>query len=147
MKIQFREEFKLSVGEIFSYFETPADWARLYGLAGSVKDLGDGWYSIPLKYFPFPLVARNSTVDPGKFVSWTFRGFWKGNGEIRFRTYDEMTVLEGYEEISIRRLYFLSFVFERLFIRRQFLAIWNIGWKRLRKLEQRKSLHNVNLAG
>lgn len=42
MIIQFNEQFALPIDEIFSYFRTPADWVRLYGKAGEVKDLGDG---------------------------------------------------------------------------------------------------------
>ncbi len=51
MIIRFKHEFSLPVDEVFSYFQTPADWARLYGLAGDVKDLGGGWYAVvPPKY-------------------------------------------------------------------------------------------------
>ena len=53
MIIRFNEQFKLPASEVYSYFETPADWTRLYGLAGNSKDLGDGWYQIALKNFPF----------------------------------------------------------------------------------------------
>lgn len=42
MIIRFKHEFSLPVEEVFSYFQTPADWARLYGLAGDVTDLGGG---------------------------------------------------------------------------------------------------------
>ena len=34
MILRFRETFALPIGEVFSYFETPSDWARLYGFAG-----------------------------------------------------------------------------------------------------------------
>ena len=60
MIIRFNEHFKLPAAEVYSYFHTPADWSRLYGLAGDSKDLGDGWYAIALKHFPFPLVAKNT---------------------------------------------------------------------------------------
>ncbi len=43
MIIKFYHEFSLPVEELYSYFQTPADWTRLYGLAGDVKDLGGGW--------------------------------------------------------------------------------------------------------
>ena len=42
MIIEFNERFKLPASEVYSYFKTPADWTRLYGLAGDPKDLGDG---------------------------------------------------------------------------------------------------------
>ena len=38
MIIQFNEQFALPIDEVFSYFRTPADWVRLYGKAGEVKD-------------------------------------------------------------------------------------------------------------
>ncbi len=137
MIIHFCEEFKLPVEEVFSYFETPADWARLYGFAGSVKDLGSGWFSIPLKWFPFPLVAKNTEVNPCKFVHWTFRGFWRGEGEVRFAESDGLILIEGYEEIGIRGLFLLSTVIEKLFLERQFRAIWQLGWRHLRKREKK----------
>jgi hypothetical protein len=84
MIIQFRHEFSLPVEAVYSYFHTPADWVRLYGLAGAVKDLGEGWYAVPLKRFPFPLVAKNTEQTPNELVRWIFRGFWRGRGEVRF---------------------------------------------------------------
>ncbi len=32
MIIEFQEEFSLPVEDVYAYFRTPADWARLYGL-------------------------------------------------------------------------------------------------------------------
>ena len=135
MIIRFNEQFNLSAAEVYSYFHTPADWTRLYGLAGGAKDLGDGWYAVPLKHFPFPLVAKNTDQETNKVVRWVFRGFWRGRGEVRFvETKDGVTV-EGFEEIAVRWLFFLSPLFERLFLERRFRAIWEIGWHRLRKRE------------
>ena len=74
MILEFKEQFRLPVAKVYSYFETPADWARVFGLKGTSKDLGDGWYEVPLKNFPFPLVARNTEQEPGKMVRWVFRG-------------------------------------------------------------------------
>ena len=58
MRIAFRETFCLPVEDAFGYFPTPHDWVRLFGFAGQVSDRGDGWYAVPLKRFPFPLVTR-----------------------------------------------------------------------------------------
>jgi hypothetical protein len=135
MIIQFKQQFNLPVDEIFSYFRTPADWTRLYGLAGEVKDLGEGWFAIPLKSFPFPLVAKNTLVEPGKRVRWVFRGFWRGEGEVVFEESNDHVTIEGYEKISIRWLFFLSPLVEKLFLERQFRGIWDLGWRRLRKAE------------
>jgi hypothetical protein len=135
MMIRFRHEFDLPVEELYSYFRTPADWTRLYGLAGNVKDCGDGWFAVPLKRFPFPLVARNTEQETDKLVRWVFRGFWRGRGEVRFTKGPHGVVVEGFEEIAVRWLFFLSPFVEHLFLQRPFNAIWEIGWHRLRKRE------------
>ncbi len=133
MIITFKREFALPVAEVYSYFRTPADWTRLYGLAGDVEDRGDGWFAVPLKRFPFPLVARNTEQVENEHVRWVFRGFWRGEGEVRFAETSRGVVVEGYEEIAVRWLFFLSPIVERLFLERTFQAIWEIGWHRLRK--------------
>ena len=135
MIIRFKHKFSLPVEEVYSYFRTPADWARLYGLAGDVKNLGSGWYAVPLKRFPFPLVARNTEQRANELVRWVFRGFWRGKGEVCFTERPNGVVIEGYEEIAIRWLFFLSPLVERLFLERSFYSIWEIGWHRLRKRE------------
>ena len=135
MIIKFKHEFSLPVEEVYSYFQTPADWVRLYGLAGDVKDLGEGWYAVPLKRFPFPLVAKNIEQRPNEFARWVFRGFWRGRGEVRFTERSDGVIVEGYEEIAVRWLFSLSPVIERLFLERSFHSIWEIGWHRLRKGE------------
>lgn len=133
MIVKFREEFRLPVEDLYAYFQSPADWARLYGIVGKVKDYGDGWYAIPLHRFPFPLVARNTEQVPNEFVSWTFRGFWRGRGEVRFSPIATGTRVEGSEEISLRWLSVFSPIVERLLLRHQFEKIWALGWRRLRK--------------
>ncbi len=135
MIIRFRHEFDLPIAEVYSYFRTPADWTRLFGLAGEVEDYGDGWFAVPLKRFPFPLVAMNTEQEPNELVRWVFRGFWRGRGEVRFAESTHGVVVEGHEEIAVRWLFFLSPVIERLFLERRFQAIWEIGWRRLRKRE------------
>ena len=139
MIIRFSEQFNLSAAEVYSYFDTPADWPRLFGMAGDSKDLGDGWYAIPLKNFPFPLVAKNTGQEPNTFVQWVFRGFWRGRGEVRFVETADGVVVEGFEEIAVRPLFFLSPFIERLFLDRRFRAVWEIGWYRLRKSEAPRS--------
>ena len=135
MIIRFNEQFNLSAAEVYSYFDTPADWPRLFGMAGDSKDLGDGWYAIALKNFPFPLVAKNTEQEPNTVVRWVFRGFWRGRGEVRFVETADGVCVEGFEEIAVRPLFFLSPLFERLFLKRRFSAVWEIGWHRLRKRE------------
>jgi hypothetical protein len=38
MIIRFNEQFNVPAAEVYSYFHTPADWTRLYGMAGGAKD-------------------------------------------------------------------------------------------------------------
>ena len=133
MIIRFNEEFSLPPSEVYAYFESPADWTRLFGFAGESRDLGDGWISVALKNFPFPLVAKNTEQEPNLLVRWIFRGFWRGRGEIHFEQTSDGVKVEGFEEIAVRWLFFLSPLVERLFLERSFRAVWGIGWHRLRK--------------
>lgn len=133
MKIAFRESIPLPPEAIYSYFRTPADWVRLYGAFGAVEDRGDGWFAVPIGGFPFPLVAKNVDVEPRSLVRWRFRGFWRGEGLVRFTARGQTTIVEGYERISLRWLPVLSPWVERYFLRRPFEAIWAQGWRRLRR--------------
>ncbi len=132
MIIRFNEQLPRSVSEVHSYFETPADWTRLYGLAGEVRDYGDGWFCIPLQGFPFGLQARNVVNEPDR-VRWILRGFWRGEGEIRLTATAEGIRVEGYEKISMRWARGLSRLLEKAFLERQFRRIWQMGWDRLRR--------------
>lgn len=135
MIIRFKEQFALPVGVVFGYFATPADWVRLYGFGGTVRELGDGWYAVPLKRFPFPLVAKITARQENTLVRWTYRGFWRGEGEIRLTENEEMVVVEGHEAIAMRWLFRASPLLERWFLDRPFRRLWESGWRRLRKLE------------
>ena len=135
MYLQFREEFNLPISEIFPYFETPADWAKLYGAFKPTKVLKDGWYAVPLKLFPFPLKAKNVECRQGKKVRWIFGGFWSGVGELTFSTKNGKTVVEGFEQITPVGMWLVSSLFEKLFMAKEFERIWAIGWKRIRKAE------------
>jgi hypothetical protein len=135
MEYRFEQTFALPIDEVFSYFRTPADWTRIFGLAGEVEDRGDGWYAIPLKSFPFPLVARNTVVEATEHVHWVFRGFWRGEGDVTFTGSDDHVTVRGYEKVSVRWLFFLSPIVEKLILERRFRAIWEHGWRRLRKAE------------
>jgi hypothetical protein len=143
--IRFNERFSLPLEEVYTYFETPADWARLFGFAGTAKELEDGWYEVPLKRFPFPLVARYTEHEPRSSARWVFRGFWRGRGEVRFSRADGDTIVEGFEEISVRPLFFLSPLAERLLLERGFRAVWAVGWHRLREREaaQSRPVHGI----
>ncbi len=133
MLIRFSELIRLPAAEVYDYFKTPADWVRLFGFAGEVRDLGDGWHAIPLARFPFPLVARITGNEPNRLVRWTFRGFWRGEGEVRLVQQLDGVLVEGYESISPRWLPLLGPLLERMFMRREFERIWALGWRRLRR--------------
>lgn len=135
MRIDFSERFALPAGEVFSYFSSPANWGRVFGFAG-VRDLGAGWFAVGLKGFPFPLVAKTTAIEPNRLVRWRFRGFWRGEGEVRFTSSAGTVLVEGHEEIGVRYLYFLSPIVEGLLLESRFRAIWALGWRRLRSLEQ-----------
>jgi uncharacterized membrane protein len=138
MIIRFEEQFEMPVEEIYRYFKTPMDWPRLYGAFGEVKDRGGGWVAVPLRGFPFPLVAKTTHDEPLRRVCWIFRGFWRGTGEVRFRERPGGVIVEGFEEIAIRPLGFLSPIVESLMLERRFRGIWEHGWRRLRKGEPAK---------
>jgi hypothetical protein len=134
--LQFREEFDLPAHRIFPYFATPADWATLYGAAGHTKVKDDGWYAVPLKRFPFPLVARNVEAQPDRLVRWVFGGFWRGVGEVRLTESGDRTVVEGFEYIAAHGLWLLATLFEKRFMTREFDGIWALGWDRIRRNER-----------
>jgi len=136
MRLSFKHEFNLPLAELYSYARTPADWTRIFGFPGDPIDLGDGWFSLPLKNFPFPLVAKNVEQEELKFAKWVFKGFWRGHGEMCFTETDQGVLVEGYEEVSVRWLFFLSPIIEKLFLEKGFEKIWNIGWRKLRKRQQ-----------
>jgi len=139
MILRFDHTFALPLEEVEGYFRSPAEWPRLFGLAAATRDLGDGWYAVPLARFPFPLVGKNVVNDPGRCYRWVFRGFWKGVGEARFSRAATGVRVEGFERISVRWLFFLSPLVERLFLERRFRWVWEVGWRRLRRREAERS--------
>ena len=144
MRIEFKEEFSLPVQVIFDYFKTPNDWSRLYGAFGAVIDKGDGWYAVPLKRFPFPLMAKITALKTNRLVHWQFKGFWRGEGEVRFNQSNGKVTVEGYEEISILCLFMFSPIVEKLFIQRRFEKVWRYGWRKLHQQEGMvQSLHHM----
>lgn len=143
MIIRFREAFALPAAEVYAYFRSPVDWVRLYGFAGKVEDRGGGWYAVPLKGFPFPLVARMTVEDVPHRAAWRFRGFWRGDGEVRIEEVPGGVIVEGHEDIAARWLGFLSPLAERAFMERRFRRIWQLGWERLRKREPEGSQRSL----
>ena len=137
MYISFIEEFDLPISVIFPYFKSPAEWGRLYGMFRPPKVLKNDWYAIPLKRFPFPLVAKNVEYHHEKSVRWIFGGFWRGVGEVNFFSKNNKTIVKGFEYITAHGLWLISSVFEKYFMQKELERIWSLGWKRMRK-------HKVN---
>ncbi len=133
MYLSFTEEFDLPIGTIFPYFKSPSDWAKLYGVVKPTKVLEDDWYAIPLKMFPFPLLAKNVEYHDEKKVRWIFGGFWRGVGEVNFSTKNNKTIVEGFEYITPHGIWLFSSFLEKRFMEKEFNKIWNLGWKRIRK--------------
>jgi len=135
MYLSFKEEFNLPISRVYPYFETPSDWGKLYGIVKPAKELRNGWHSIPLKMFPFPLVAKNVLFHKDVKVRWIFGGFWRGVGEVNFSTIEGKTLIEGFEYIVPHGFWIFSSFFEKYFMEKEFKRIWDIGWKRIRKNE------------
>jgi len=132
MHHEFREDIPLPPAEVYAYFRTPRDWTRLYGSFGEVRGRGGGWYAVPLKRSPIPLVARITVTDPDRRVAWAFRGMWKGRGEVNLEPSATGTLVTGFETITIPRVFGLGSLIERRFLQSQFRGIWDSGWRRLR---------------
>jgi len=132
MHHEFHEDIPLSPAKIYDFMRSPMDWTRLYGAFGEVEDRGEGWYAVPLKRSPFPLVARITENEPGRRVAWEFRGIWRGRAELNLKPTEEGTLVTGFETISIPRMLGLGPMIERRFLERGFQAVW--GWRRLRRM-------------
>lgn len=139
MLIQFDHEFDLPADEAYSYFRTPRDWPRLFGAFGPVEDRGQGWYAVPLRRFPFPLVARVTRDEPSSRVEWEFRGFWRGEGQVCFTPADHGVAIRGFERISVRPLGPLAPLVEGLLMRKRFEKVWEAGWRQLRREAARRA--------
>jgi len=137
MFLRFRERIGLPASEVYGYFKTPADWVRLYGAFGVVEDRGDGWYAVGLRAFPWPLVAKITVDDPDRSVRWRFRGFWHGEGAVELLPDGDGVIVSGFERIVPAGLSFLAPLAERLLLEKRFVAIWQHGFRRLRRQASR----------
>lgn len=133
MRVEFNEEFGVPVEDAYEYFRTPADWPRLFSAFGEAKDLGEGWYSVPFKGFPFPLVSKIIRDEPQRCVEWVIRGFWRGEAKVEFMPTGRGVLIRGHERVSAHRLFWLAPLAERLFLEARFREVWESGWRRLRR--------------
>lgn len=134
MYIAFHREFELPAEKVFSFFKTPTDWMSLFGKVSGARKLKNGWEKIPLKRFPFPLVAKMIEVEENKRVRYVFGGFWRGIAEIHFVYQNGKTSVSGFEYITPHGLWIFASCAEKMFMKKEFERIWNLGWKRLDKL-------------
>ena len=133
MYLAFKEEFDLPVSRVFPYFKSPSEWAKLYGVVTPTKTLENDWHSVPLKRFPFPLIAKNVEFHHEKKVRWIFRGFWRGVCEVNFFSEKNKTTVEGFEYITAHGFWLVSSLFDKFLMRKEFERIWSLGWERIRK--------------
>ena len=133
MLFEFDEEFGVPLEEAYEYFRTPAHWPRLFPAFGEARDLGNGWYSVPFKGFPFPLVSRITRDESLQCVEWIIRGFWRGEARVEFIPTSDGVLIRGHERVSPRGLFWLAPIAERLFLEARFREVWESGWRRLRR--------------
>ena len=133
MLVEFVEEFGVSREEAYEYFRTPLHWPQLFKAFGEVEDRGQGWYAVPLRSFPFPLVTRITRDEPLQRVEWIFDGFWRGEGQVVFEQTNNGVKIRGYERISPSALFWLAPLAERLFLEARLRKVWESGWRRLRQ--------------
>lgn len=133
MLIEFNEEFGVPVEVAYEYFRTPEDWPRLFPAFGDARDLGEGWYSVPFRGFPFPLLSRITRNEPQRCVEWIIRGFWRGEARVEFLPTSGGVLIRGHERVSAHRLFWFAPLAERLFLEARFREVWESGWRRLRR--------------
>ena len=131
MRIDFDETVATEPATVYGYLRSPQDWTRLYGSFGKTVDRGNGWVAIPLRRFPFPLVARMTADDGPKHVAWELRGFFTGRAEVRIRPEGGGSVVQGFEEASIPSLLGLGPMIEKRYLEARFHRLWAGGWRRL----------------
>ncbi len=66
-------------------------------------------------------------------MEWEFRGFWLGDGLVELEETESGVIIRGYEDVSPRGLWWLAPAAERLFLEARFRAVWEGGWRRLRR--------------
>lgn len=69
---------------------------------------------------------------PYERVAWDFRGFWRGDGALQFVETPAGTRITGHETITIPGPRVVAGPVERS-LEPGFAAVWEGGWRRLRK--------------
>lgn len=129
MHLDFDETYSISPHEAYDFCKTPADWPRLFGAFTRVTDRGHGWYAVWIRRTPVPLIAKITIDEPDRHVAWDFLGFWRGDGAVQFEPTEAGTRITGHESIALPR----PLRFMERFLEPGFAAVWEGGWRRLRK--------------
>ncbi len=129
MRIDFDEEVPVPPEVVFDYLRAPTEWPRLYGAYGEVRDLGKGWYAVPLAGSRSDLEARLTHLELDRLVAWELRGEYPGKAEVKLAHCEEGTRITGFEEIDVMETLDADEVAE---LCRAFEAIWQKGWDSLR---------------
>jgi hypothetical protein len=132
MRIDFDETVPTSADVVYDYLRAPTEWPRLYGAFGEVRDLGEGWYAVPLAGAPQDLEARMTSVTTDRRAAWELRGTFAGRGEVNLEPCDEGTRITGFEVIEVAGTDDPEVLAT---MTRRFEAIWQMGWERLRSID------------
>lgn len=133
MRLEFDVVAALPPEAVHDFLKTPSDWPRLFTAFRPVTLRKDGWTTVPIRRSPIPLIAKITTDEPRR-VAWDLRGFWKGDGEVRFEDIGEGTRITGYEQIDLPHFLGLGRLIEKS-AEPRFGVVWESGWRRLRKME------------
>ena len=131
MRIDFDERVPAPPEVVFDYFRAPTEWPRLYGSFGEVRDLGRGWYAVPMAGARADLEARLTHLELDRRAAWELRGALPGVGEVNLTPWRGGTRITGFEEIEVESAHDPDSVAKMTHV---FEAIWQMGWDSLRGL-------------
>ena len=131
MRIDFDEEVPVPPDVVFDYLRAPTEWPRLYGAFGEVRDLGKGWYAVPMAGARADLEARVTHLELNQRAAWELRGAFPGKGEVNLARCENGTRITGFEEINVEDAHDLEAIAE---MSRALASIWQMGWDSLRTL-------------
>ncbi len=129
MRIDFDEQVPVPPAVAFDYLRSPTEWPRLYGAFGEVRDLGEGWYAVPMAGAGADLEARVTSLEQDRHAAWDLRGVFAGKGEVNLVPSEDGTRITGFEEITVAGVDDPEILAT---MTRAFEAIWQMGWDRLR---------------
>jgi hypothetical protein len=126
MRLEFDVPTALPPEQVHDFFKTPLDWPRLFTAFRPAEARDDDWTTVPIRRLPLPLIARITTDEPDR-VAWDLRGFWQGDGEVRFHGSAEGTRVTGHEEIDVPHLLGIGRLIEK-WAEPRFALVWESGW-------------------